>query len=48
MRRNKEDFNGNHPWKAEVTEGESGVAAATIANWYKDVYEPTYAAAVTE
>ena len=27
MRRNKEDFNGNHPWKAEVTEGAEGVDA---------------------
>ncbi len=48
LRRNKLDGANKHPWKAEVTEGESGVAAATIANWYKDVYEPTYAAAVTE
>lgn len=48
LRRNKLDDANKHPWKAEVTEGESGVAAATIANWYKDVYEPTYAAAATE
>ena len=48
LRRNKLDGANKHPWKAEVTEGESGVAAATIANWYKDVYEPTYAAAATE
>ena len=38
MRRNKEDSKGNHPWKAEVTDGESGVAATTITNWYKNVY----------
>ena len=48
LRRNKLDGANKHPWKAEVTEGESGVAAASIANWYKDVYEPTYAAAATE
>ena len=48
LRRNKLDGANKHPWKAEVTEGESGVAAATIANRYKDVYEPTYAAAATE
>ena len=42
MRRNKEDSKGNHPWKAEVTDGESGVAATTITNWYKNVYEPPY------
>lgn len=48
LRRNKLDGANKHPWKAEVTEGESGVAAATIANWYKDVYDPTYAAAATE
>jgi len=43
MRRNKMDAKGRHPWKAEVTEGDSAVAAATIANWYKEVYEPSYA-----
>lgn len=44
MRRNKEDSNGNHPWKAEVTEGDTGVAASTISGWYSAVYEPTYTA----
>ena len=43
MRRNKMDGKGRHPWKAEVTEGDSTVAAATITNWYKEVYEPSYA-----
>ncbi len=42
LRRNKADARGQHPWKAEVTEGDSGVIAATISNWYKEVYEPTY------
>lgn len=44
LRRNKEDERGQHPWKAEVTEGDSGVTAATISNWYKQVYEPAYTA----
>jgi len=43
LRRNKPDGKGRHPWKAEVTEGEQGVAAATINGWYKQVYEPNYA-----
>lgn len=43
MRRNKEDDAGKHPWKAEVTEGDSGVSADTIKNWYQTVYEPAYA-----
>lgn len=42
MRRNKVDSKGKHPWKAEVTEGDATVTAATISNWYKEVYEPTY------
>jgi len=47
LRRNKVDGNGKHPWKAEVTEGDSGVSAATITNWYKDVYEPSYTQTTT-
>lgn len=42
LRRNKIDGKGKHPWKAEVTEGDTAVAANTIANWYKEVYEPSY------
>lgn len=41
-RRNKADGKGNHPWKAEVTEGNAGVDETTIKNWYKQVYEPSY------
>lgn len=48
MRRNKADTSGKHPWKAEVTEGDTSVKAETITNWYKTVYEPSYAAAATE
>lgn len=48
LRRNKVDGNGKHPWKAEVTEGDSAVTADTITNWYKEVYEPSYTAAAAE
>ena len=34
---------GTHPWKAEVTEGDTGVPESVIADWYKSVYEPAYA-----
>ena len=44
MRRNKLDAKGRHPWKAEVTEDDADVAADTITNWYKTVYEPSFAA----
>jgi phi13 family phage major tail protein len=42
MRRNKPDARGKHPWKAEVTEGDAGVDAATITGWYAAVYEPVF------
>ena len=42
MRRNKPDTKGTHPWKAEVSEGASGVTAETISGWFGQVYEPTY------
>lgn len=45
--RNKADANGNHPWKAEVTEGDTGVSQTTITNWYKEVYEPSYQTTAT-
>lgn len=45
LRRTKADDNGKHPWKAEVTEGDSNVTATVITNWYNEVYEPTYGAA---
>ena len=40
--RNKVDASGKHPWKAEVTEGDTGVTESVINDWYKNVYEPTY------
>ena len=43
MRRNKVDAQNKHPWKAEVTEGDSGVSATVISNWYQQVYEPIFA-----
>lgn len=42
MRRNKLDDNDNHPWKAEVTEGNTGVDASTISGWFTSVYEPDF------
>ena len=42
-RRNKVDGADKHPWKAEVTEGDSGVSDETISGWYTTVYEPSFA-----
>lgn len=44
MRRNKADGAGKHPWKAEVTEGTTGVTENTITSWFTTVYEPIYSA----
>ena len=33
---------GKHPWKAEVSEDDTGVLPATISGWYEEVYEPDY------
>ena len=41
-RRNRLDGNNNHPWKAEVNADDAGVSAATITNWYSQVYEPVF------
>jgi len=43
LRRNKPDTSGKHPWKAEVTEGDTGVDASVISGWYNTVYEPAFA-----
>ncbi len=43
MRRNKLDGQGNHPWKAEVSEDDTAVLATTITNWFTQVYEPAFA-----
>jgi phi13 family phage major tail protein len=40
MCRNKPDDLNHRPWKAEVVEGVAGVAAATLATWFDEVYEP--------
>lgn len=42
LRRNKVDGRGSHPWKAEVSEDDTGVSAETISKWYTTVYEPEY------
>lgn len=44
MRRNKLDGLGNHPWKAEVSEDDTGVSTETITGWFSEVYEPTFTA----
>ncbi len=41
-RRNKLDGLNKHPWKAEVTEGVSGVSNEVISGWFTTVYEPSY------
>jgi len=46
-RRNKLDGQNKHPWKAEVTEGGTGVSAATVSGWFSAVYEPNYTAQTT-
>ena len=48
LRRNKVDGQNKHPWKAEVTEGDSAVAADIITNSYQEVYEPSYATEAAE
>ena len=48
LRRNKVDGQNKHPWKAEVTEGDSAVASDIITNWYQEVYEPSYATEAAE
>ena len=47
LRRNKEDGQGRHPWKAEVNEGDEGVTSEIITGWYTKVYEPTFATTET-
>jgi len=42
MRRNKLDGLGKHPWKAEVSEDDTGVIATTISTWFTQVYEPVF------
>ena len=42
FRRNKLDSENKHPWKAEVTEGDNGVATETVSKWFANVYEPDF------
>lgn len=42
FRRNKPDVEGKHPWKSEVTEGDTGVLESTITGWFGTVYEPDF------
>jgi len=41
-RRNKKDTQNEHPFRASVDAGETGVDATVIASWFNSVYEPTY------
>lgn len=41
MRREKV-AGGDHAWKAQVDEDDTGVSAATISGWFTSVYEPKY------
>ncbi len=40
MRRDQLDAYGRHPWRTEVTEGDSETNQSTIENWFNKVYEP--------
>ena len=40
MQRHKQSVTGKHPWKAEVTEGDTGVSDETVTGWFSSVYEP--------
>src|SRR6056297_1092174 len=42
FRRNKIDGENKHPWKAEVTEGDNGVASSIITGWFSNIYEPDF------
>ena len=42
IRRNKADTAGKHPWKAEITEGETDADQTAITGWFTSVYEPSY------
>ena len=39
MQRHKATAEGKHPWKAEVTEGDSGVSDETVSGWFDSVYD---------
>lgn len=39
MQRHKATSEDKHPWKAEVTEGDSGVSDDTVSGWFDAVYE---------
>lgn len=40
MQRHKQSVIGKHPWKAEVTEGDTSVSDETVTGWFSSVYEP--------
>ena len=43
MRRNRNDMEGRHPWKAQLDENSEGENTQTaLQSWYSAVYEPVY------
>lgn len=42
LARNKASGTDAHPWKAEVTEGDTSVTTTTTTNWFTAVYEPDF------
>ena len=38
--RSEKAYGGSHPWKAQIDEDDTGVAAGDIAAWFTTVYEP--------
>lgn len=44
--RNKVNEYGKHPWKTEITEGDTGVTTAVTSAWFESVYEPVASASV--
>lgn len=44
MQRQTPDSRGEFNWKAAVDSDGTGVKLETITNWFKEVYEPAFAA----
>lgn len=42
MRREKAGDDGNHAWKAQVDEDDTGVQTSVISGWFTSVYEPDF------
>lgn len=42
MRREKAGDDGNHAWKTQVDEDDTGVQTSVISGWFTSVYEPDF------